>query len=685
MRQLALCLTLSLVFSALLAALPTPALAQAKPKYRVAEKVEVLAEDGRWYAATVQRVKKPDEYLIYMEGFPKGSDAWFKEEKVRAAGGGEVVPVEYVRANFAAREKFAAYDAHWKQQSWGSPSWQEGVDQRLKEMAELVEQIAAKWPTEKMITPMREGVQRRRTELAAKRSEVAGAAAGAEAAAAEQAAAAAALEAHYKPIYEQARNIPFEVRAEAMVDRAELLEAMDLAAIAARVAADKQTFPEVFKYYGMQQKDRYADLEWGGQKRPTFAHKALEQVCAYYLPAIYEAKAKLTGKEAELARAVTLALEAARTVEDAQKAGRLARAVKTCQPAAPGIDELIARCAQREQEIASAPAPAKPAPAKPSAPAAATRKPLDLSKVDSGVELFFSTKAAPDSPPATSFAPGDFIYAHARFKGPITKVLANPVVSDTVAFPLYLYDDKSGAELDMPFLGIRSIHLFNESSAGGRGYLVIPIVSNPAEDCFVYANNTFNRSTWERLAELPPGKHVLEARLESSAAKVDGIPLAVAKLEVTISGEGNEKWKQNAPAVFDALAQRGGEIVDLGLRAEGPGGWKIVCHEGRVRTAHRGGRFSGNDFVIGIWKAGQKASDHYTPEGGVSLFVKRGEGGFQVLRQGKVLATFKHDQTILDRDGKAWGKVTNEWEKVTSVSDLLPMVAGLHHFSDLLR
>src|SRR5690606_5870949 len=142
---------------------------------------EVLAEDGRWYAATVQRVRKPDEYLIYMDGFPKGSDAWFKEEKVRPAGGGEVVPVEYVRANFAAREKFAAYDAHWKQQSWGSPSWQEGVDQRLKEMAELVEQIAQKWPTEKMITPMREGVQRRRAELAAKRSEVAGAAAGAEA------------------------------------------------------------------------------------------------------------------------------------------------------------------------------------------------------------------------------------------------------------------------------------------------------------------------------------------------------------------------------------------------------------------------------------------------------------------------------------------------------------------------
>lgn len=683
MRPLVLSLTLAL--SALLGALSNPALAQAKPKYRVAEKVEVQAEDGRWYAATVQRVKKPDEYLVAMEGYPKGSDTWFKEEKVRPAGGSDVVPVEYVRANFAAREKFAAYDAHWKQQSWGSPSWQEGVDQRLKEMSELVEQIAQKWPEEKMVPAMRGGVERRTRELAAKRAELAGAAAGAQADAAKQAEAALALEAYYKPIYEQARNMPFEVRAEALLDRAELLEVMDLAAIAARVAADKQNFPEVFKYYGMQQKDRYADLEWGGQQRPTFAHKSLEQVCTYYLPAIYEAKAKLTGKEAELARAVSLALEAARTVEDAQKAGRLARAVKTCQPTAPEIDELIARCAKREQEIASAPPPTKPAPVKPSAPAAATRKPLDPKQVDSGVELFFSTKAAPDSPPVTSFAPGDFIYAHARFKGPITKVLANPVVSDTVAFPLYLYDDVSGAELDMPFLGIRTIHLFNESKADGKGYLVIPIVSNPAEDCYVYANNTFNRTSWEKLAELPPGKHVLEVRLESSAAKVDGIPLAVAKLEITTSPEGNEKWKQNAPAVFEALAQRGGEIVDLGLRAEGPGGWKIVCHEGRVSTSRRGGRFSGNDFVIGIWKAGHKASDNYTPEGGVSLFVKRGEGGFQVLRQGKVLATFKHDQTILDRDGKVWGKVTNEWEKVTGVGDLLPMVAGLHHFSDLLR
>jgi hypothetical protein len=669
-----------------LVALSNVSAQQPTPKFRVAEKVEVLTDDGRWYSATVQRIKKPDEYLLSIEAFPKGSDTWFKEDKVRAAGGGEIVPVEYIRANFAAREKFAAYDAHLQQQSWNIPSWQEGLDQRLKEVGVVVVEIEKRWPSEKWASIFREGFERRTSELAAARGSVASQSADATNSVDELAKASEKLKAYYEPLSRQARQIPMDVSAESMVNHATLLATLDFAAIDARVAQDKKASPEAFKYYGMEEKGRRADLEWGGQKRPAFSSKTHEQLSLYWLPAIYEAKAKLAGKEAELARAVQLLLDGSRVKEDARKALELARAVEVCKPATPGLAALIASCETRIQELNQGVSKPEVVASKAPASSSVSRKPIDVKKINSGVELYFSNQAAPGSKARTSFAAGDFIYAHARFKGPITQALINPVVSDNVAFPLWLFRDDTGEELDIPFIGVRTVHLFNEASAGGKGYLVIPIVSNPAEDCFIYANNVFNQSSWEPISKLPPGTHVIEARLQSSAPKVDGVPLAVARLELTISPEGIEKWKNNSPAVFAALAERGGEIVDYGLRAEGPEGWKIVAYQGKVRSGNQGGRFSGNDFIVGIWKAGQKSSDGYTPEGGApTYFVKRVEGGYAVQRQGKTLVTFKHNQTILDRNGKPWGKITNDWDKVNGVGDLLDMVAGLHHFGDLLK
>jgi hypothetical protein len=128
------------------------------------------------------------------------------------------------------------------------------------------------------------------------------------------------------------------VSAEGLLRCVAQLEALDLVNLERRLAADAARFPTVFKYYGAEEKSgRYADLAWGGGSRPRFDHKGLEQVNTYYLPRIYEAKARLIGKEAELARGVTLAAEAATNLDEATEAVRLARAVAACQPNNPGL------------------------------------------------------------------------------------------------------------------------------------------------------------------------------------------------------------------------------------------------------------------------------------------------------------------------------------------------------------
>ncbi|MBX3469400.1 MAG: hypothetical protein KF878_21205 [Planctomycetes bacterium] len=318
---------------AVVAAAATPAAAQqARPKFNVGQQVEMQSTDGRWYSGKVQRFDRRNAtYLILVDGLRM--EETVDESKLRAAGSGEVVPVEFLVAQLGVRQRAGALDQRLQQGGWGQADFEAEVTAKLEEIAAAVAQLEARWPQEDL-APFREYVASRRKHVADNRKGAAAPAAGPGASADE----AAALAASYRPIFERLQNFPREVSAEGLLGCVAELEALDQANLDRRIAADAARFPAVFKYYGAEEKGgRYADLPWGGNARPRFEHKALEQLNEYYLPRIYEIKGRLRGKEAELARGVVLAAEAATTVDEANEAMRLARAVAACQPGNPGL------------------------------------------------------------------------------------------------------------------------------------------------------------------------------------------------------------------------------------------------------------------------------------------------------------------------------------------------------------
>lgn len=660
---------------------PAPAAASAAPAgYGNGAAVEAQQADGRWYAGRVYKVdKSAGTYMIRFDGLPTGADAWLTADKLRPPGGGDVVDPAHLMSELQFRREFAELDAHAAKGQWTDSHWLSDLDRHLKTLREHLASHETRWPQANN-APIRGGLERRVAEYAGKRPEVPAPLTPEEA---------TALEEAYRPRYEAARQFPHEADASGLVGMAATLEALDLARFETRLAADRTRFPSFFKYYGMEEKGRYGDLPWGGNRRPDLGGPLAEKISTFYLPAIFEARAKLDRHPGGPAGAIEMAIQAGSEPEGAKAAVRLAKALMATRPGASGLAAALASAeshlAAVEKAQAERAASKAAAAAAPSAPAAKAKAPVvDPSEITSGVTLSFSKRSTPGAPAETSFSAGDPIYLHAKFPGPILRSLKNPVITDQVHFVVYL--DLGDTELDYTSASVRYVHIRAEAEAeiGNAGYLTIPIASDPAQDCYVYGNNLFNRTTWQTLAGLPPGKHQLRIRLDSSAPVVEGVPLAMATLPLEITAAGIEAWKRQTPDLDKAFFARGGELVRTGRILEA-GDFKLVASPHAVRVGYRSGRFEGNDFYIGIFHAGKRMSDAYTPDGGMSCFVRRGEGGYEVVRAGTVLARFGYDGTVSDRTGKPWGKVVNEWDQILGVGDLLPFVAGLVHFGTLLK
>ncbi|MCW8141828.1 MAG: hypothetical protein KIT58_23220, partial [Planctomycetota bacterium] len=269
-----------MIVAVVAASAAAPAAAQqARPKFNVGQQVEMQSTDGRWYSGKVQRFDRRNAtYLILVDGLRM--EETVDESKLRAAGSGEVVPVEFLVAQLGVRQRAGALDQRLQQGGWGQADFEAEVTAKLEEIAAAVAQLEARWPQEDL-APFREYVASRRKHVADNRKGAAAPAAGPGASADE----AAALAASYRPVYERLQNFPREVSAEGLLGCVAELEALDQANLDRRLAADAARFPAVFKYYGAEEKGgRYADLPWGGNARPRFEHKALEQLNEHYLP-----------------------------------------------------------------------------------------------------------------------------------------------------------------------------------------------------------------------------------------------------------------------------------------------------------------------------------------------------------------------------------------------------------------
>jgi hypothetical protein len=302
-----------------------------------------------------------------------------------------------------------------------------------------------------------------------------------------------------------------------------------------------------------------------------------------------------------------------------------------------------------------------------------------------GVKLHLSGGTDAGAAPVESFKAGEPIFLHANFDKPMLGVL-DPDAPDMVYFVIHLAKD--GKDLGYYSFGVRMQHLLREREAGQNGRMVMPIVSDPEGVCEVYNNSLFNSRLPAVLAELPPGNHTIDYRLESSHPLIADTPLAKGSFELEVTDAGREALRKNAEESTAAAAQRGGEVVVEGLRLRANNGLRmVVTDSGRVRSTRGGGRFEGDKFVIGLFKVGELYSDRYEPDtGSAPLFIERGEGGaYLVKRSGQTVATITSTGKVLKADGAEGGEIYNEFEKISSPADLRQLVTGLHHFSDLFR
>lgn len=304
--------------------------------------------------------------------------------------------------------------------------------------------------------------------------------------------------------------------------------------------------------------------------------------------------------------------------------------------------------------------------------------------VEQGVELHLSHGTDAGAKPVESFEAGQPLFLHANFDKPIADAI-DQNAPKTVYFILYLA--KGGKDLGYYSFGIRIDHLHKERSAGTKGRMVVPVVSDPEGLCQTFNNNLFNSQLPKDLAKLPVGEHALEYRLECSHPLIADTPLAKGKVGFKMTDKGAKLLAANAEAARKASLKRGGEIIIQGLRLKSASGFRMVVNEGVINSTRGGGRFANDKFYIGLFRAGELFSDRYQPDGRTGAYGLRraDDGRYEVLLGEKVVATFDKHGKISDKAGKPWGEVYNEWSSINSPRDLRQLVAGLYHFSDLFR
>lgn len=248
-------------------------------------------------------------------------------------------------------KQFQQLDDHIKKADWRHPRTEPTAQDHVKRIVATIQQIEKKHPEEQAtVQRMYGGVQRMVAAIQQKLAEAKEQAAAKPVAAAAPAsvgdglseAEAAALEAYYGRAAAGAGSVAGTLSPDWIAGAAATLEQLDLVAVMARIGADGARVPELFRYYGMEQKDgRFADLPYGGKTKPRITNKNLQRIQDFHLKKIYEAKARLAGKEAMLAAGIELAIARSRSLDEAIEAVRLARAARRTVQGKPAVDAML--------------------------------------------------------------------------------------------------------------------------------------------------------------------------------------------------------------------------------------------------------------------------------------------------------------------------------------------------------
>ena len=169
----------------------------------------------------------------------------------------------------------------------------------------------------------------------------------------------AELMAYYKPKYYAVRDFPpaSNIKEGLYIDYCDkkstyltMFETANWPSLKARMEQDKAAYPELFKYYGMEDKSgRYGEMEYGwstNNENPKPFSGDLESV-NNYIKEIYEWRASISQSQKGMAMTVQKLINmidqttSAKQFDCALNAVKMARAIKQADPDNPMIDDMV--------------------------------------------------------------------------------------------------------------------------------------------------------------------------------------------------------------------------------------------------------------------------------------------------------------------------------------------------------
>lgn len=165
-------------------------------------------------------------------------------------------------------------------------------------------------------------------------------------------------------------------------------------------------------------------------------------------------------------------------------------------------------------------------------------------------KAYFSNSCDKNATEQAAFNSNEFIFVHLRIESPFMSVLDlnGPNVTFQVEY------SENGKVIEYEDLGLESK---NFKGIQTPGYIVLPIISNPDDNCVSYKKNLFATYTPKAFEGLSVGKHTIQCKVSCYNYKDGKVPFATSSFTLNITADAKAWYKKNYDLAYKAMMDRG--------------------------------------------------------------------------------------------------------------------------------
>lgn len=165
-------------------------------------------------------------------------------------------------------------------------------------------------------------------------------------------------------------------------------------------------------------------------------------------------------------------------------------------------------------------------------------------------KIYFSNICDKNASEQTAFKSNEFIFLHLRIESPFMSVLdlSNPNVTFHVEY------SENGKVIEYEDLGLESA---NFKGIQTPGYIVLPIISNPDDNCVSYKKNLFATYTPKAFQGLSVGKHTIQCKVSCYNYKEGKVPFGTSSFTLDVAADAKNWYEKNYDLSYKAMMDRG--------------------------------------------------------------------------------------------------------------------------------